>query len=122
MMLIRRLGHGLLVVLASCAIVRSAFTSQGSTHQSTDEYGNTKFIVDELEVTCFWGSILRCVCNVILSWMLDASSAEMNSANSVAFTANSITTAEWHRGKKQTSSRYCTQRVDRSFGTTVSHC
>lgn len=67
MMLIRRLGHGLLVALASCAIVRSAFTSQGSTHQSTDEYGNAIFIVDELEVRCFWGSILRFLCNVLLN-------------------------------------------------------
>lgn len=47
MMLIRRLGHGLLAALPSCAIVRSAFTSQGSAHQSTDEYGNIKFIVGE---------------------------------------------------------------------------
>lgn len=70
MMLIRRLGHGLLAALASCAIVRSAFTSQGLIHQSI-EYGNMKLILS--------GSILRCLCNGLLSWMSDASSAEMDS-------------------------------------------
>jgi len=44
MMLIRRLGHGLLVVLASCAIARFAFTSQGLTHQYI-EYSNMNCIV-----------------------------------------------------------------------------
>jgi len=43
-MLIRRLGRGSLVVLASCAIARSAFTSQGLTHRYI-EYGNMNCIV-----------------------------------------------------------------------------
>lgn len=67
MMLIRRLGHGLLVALASCAIVRSAFMSQGSTHQSS-EYGNMKFIVGEflafnieMPVHCPIIMVVRCL-------------------------------------------------------------